>query len=367
MFTPSRSALLTGRYWSHPERIALLAVLAALLLAPAYSSEFFLSFVLTQTLWLGIAAASLIFLAAYGGMISLAQTLMYGFAGFAIGNAVTQGGSKGLNLGLNPWLGVLIGIVFTTVLGFLLGLVAGRSAGLYYLMITLTFGVIGFYFFGQVTTFSGFGGINQIVAPGVIGEPGQFPERLYYAALLVSVFSFLLLRYAVRTPFGLALQGVRDDPVRMSALGYNLVVHRALAFTLGAFVASLAGVLNVWWNRQIDPASIGVGEILALLIVAVIGGMNRLEGAWLGAFIYVVVNNYVRSVPLVDRIGLTEDRFNTLVGLIFLVIVLASPNGLIGFGAGVGGRIKRLLRPASDKESPGPPAGDAKKKTGVTG
>ncbi|MCE2526799.1 MAG: branched-chain amino acid ABC transporter permease [Actinomycetia bacterium] len=332
-----------------PQLGVLLAVLAVLILAPLFSTTFFVSFVLTQTLWLGIAAASLIFLAAYGGMISLAQTLMYGFAGFAIGNAVTQGGSKGLNLGLNPWVGVAIGIVFTTVLAFILGVVASRSTGLYYLMITLTFGVIGFYFFGQVTTFSGFGGINQIVAPDFIGEPGEHPTSLYYAALGVSVFSFLLLRYVTRTPFGLALQGIRDDPVRMSALGYNLVMHRALAFVLGGFVASLAGVLNVWWNRQIDPASIGIGEILALLIIAVIGGMNRLEGAWLGAFIYVVVNNYVRSVPLVDKIGITEDRFNTLVGVIFLVIVLASPNGLMGLGGSVGRLLKRIFRPASGR------------------
>lgn len=359
MTTPSlsRSMRLT------PEHGLLLAVLALLALMPLFTTTFFVSFVLTQTLWLGIAAASLIFLAAYGGMISLAQTLMYGFAGFAIGNAVTQGGSKGLNLGLNPWVGVAIGIVFTTVLAFVLGLVASRSTGLYYLMITLTYGVIGFYFFGQVTTFSGFGGINQIVAPDYIGEPGEHPMRLYYTALAVSVFSYMLLRHVTRTPFGLALQGIRDDPVRMSALGYNLVIHRALAFVLGGFVASLAGVLNVWWNRQIDPASIGIGEILALLIIAVIGGMNRLEGAWLGAFIYVVVNNYVRSVPLVDKIGITEDRFNTLVGVIFLVIVLASPNGLMGLGTSIGRLFKRIFRPASGREVPGDKLGEPKEST----
>lgn len=346
-----------------PESGVLLAALAVLIVAPFFSTTFFVSFVLTQTLWLGIAAASLIFLAAYGGMISLAQTLMYGFAGFAIGNAVTQGGSKGLNLGLDPWVGVAIGIVFTTVLAFILGLVASRSTGLYYLMITLTFGVIGFYFFGQVTTFSGFGGINQIVAPDFIGEPGEHPVSLYYAALAVSVFSYLLLRYVTRTPFGLALQGIRDDPIRMSALGYNLVIHRALAFVLGGFVASLAGVLNVWWNRQIDPASIGIGEILALLIIAVIGGMNRLEGAWVGAFIYVVVNNYVRSVPLVDRIGITEDRFNTLVGVIFLVIVLASPNGLMGLGSSVRKLLKRIFRPASGRVNPEDRIGETQEST----
>ncbi len=315
------------------ERALLAGVLVVLLLGPLLFSEFFMSFVLTQALWLGVAGVSLIFLSAYGGMVSLAQTLLYGVCGFAIGNAVTTGGSKGLNLGLNPWIGVLLGIVITTALGFVLGLVSSRSAGLYFLMITLTYGVIGFYFFGQVTTFSGFGGINAVAAPGYIGEPGIHPERLYYTALLIAVFSYLLLRYVARTPFGLALQGVRDDPVRMSSLGYNIVLHRTLAFTLAAFVASLAGVLNVWWNRQIDPASIGLGPILSLLIIVIIGGIGRLEGAWLGAFVFVVINNYVRSVPLVDKIGITEARFNTIVGAIFLIIVLVSPDGLFGIGA----------------------------------
>jgi branched-chain amino acid transport system permease protein len=283
-------------------------------------------------LLLGIAAASLIFLSAYGGMVSLAQTLLFGVSGFVIGNAVTTGGSKGLNLGLDPWVGVLLGVSITTMLAFVLGAIASRSTALYFLMITLTFGVIGFYFFGQVTTFSGFGGINQVRTPDFIGRPGQFPERLYYVALILSVIVFFLLSYISRTPFGLSLQGVRDDPVRMGSLGFNVWVHRTLAFTLAGFVASLAGVLFVWWNRQIDPASIGMGEIFALLIIAVIGGINRLEGAWVGAFLFVWVNNYVRDVPGFNQIGLTEARFNTIVGLIFLIIVLLSPDGVIGIG-----------------------------------
>lgn len=327
------------------ERVLVGVVVLLLVLAPLFTSEFFISFVLTRTLWFGLAAASLIFLAAYGGMISLSQTMLYGFAGFVVGNAVTQGGSKGLNLGLDPWVGVILGIVLTTVLGFLLGLVASRSTGLYFLMITLTFGVIGFFFFGQVTQVSGFGGINQIRAPAYIGEPGQFPERLYYTALGVSVLCYLLLHYVARTPFGLALQGIRDDPVRMSALGYNLPLHKTLAFTLGAFVASLAGVLNVWWNAQIDPASIGLGAILALLIAAVIGGINRLEGAWVGAFVVAVVEIYVRDVPVINRI-IPEERFNTLIGIIFLVIVLLSPDGVIGIG-------QRLVRLVTGRPGPG--------------
>lgn len=335
------------------ERVLLLVAVGALIIAPAFTSEFVVSFVLTQVLLLGVAAASLIFLSAYGGMVSLAQTLLFGVCGFAIGNVVTTGGSKGLNLGMDPWVGVIIGVSITTILAFLLGLIASRSTGLYFLMITLTFGVIGFYFFGQVTTFSGFGGINQVRAPDFIGTPGQFPERLYYVALAISVLVFLTLRYVGRTPFGLSLQGIRDDPVRMGSLGYNLWVHRTLAFTLAGFVASLAGVLFVWWNRQIDPASIGIGEILALLIIAVVGGINRLEGAWVGAFVYVWVNNYVRDVPGLNQIGLTEARFNTIVGIIFLIIVLLSPDGLIGIGQRITGLFKRGGRNTSQDPGSG--------------
>ncbi|MGI9583996.1 MAG: branched-chain amino acid ABC transporter permease [Acidimicrobiia bacterium] len=334
------------------ERILIGGTIAVLAVIPLFASEFFYSFVLVWVLWLGIAGASLIFLATYGGMVSLAQTLFYGMCGFIIGNVVTEGGSKGLNLGLDPWVGVVLGITITTAVAFVMGLVASRSTGLYFLMITLTFGVIGFYFFGQVTQLSGFGGINQIRAPGFIGEPGEHPATLYYVALGLSVAVLAGLRYVVRTPFGLAVQGVRDDPVRMSSLGYNVPFIRTLAFTLGAFVASTAGVIFVWFNRAISPSSISLGGILVVLIIAVIGGMSRFEGAWIGAFIYVFILNNVRSVPLVDKIGITEARFNTIIGVIFLLIVLLSPDGVVG----ISNRIAKFFRRRDDgsESDPGP-------------
>lgn len=300
-------------------------------ITPDVFRHYFVDVVLTQSLLLGVAAASIVFLSAFGGMISLAQVFLYGACGFVIGNAVTTGESKGLNLGWNPWLGVLLGVGVTTALGFLLGVIASRSSGLYYLMITLAYGVIGNYFFGQVTVLSGFGGVNQVRAPGFIGEPTDLtnPERMFYTALVVSVLVYLLLRYVSRTPFGLALQGVRDDPIRMNSLGYNVAMHRTWAFTLAAFVASLAGVLYVWERRAIDPATINLGGILDLLVMAVIGGVLVLEGAWLGAFIFVAVENYVRNVVFLNN-WIEEARFRTIVGAMVLILVLACPDGVVG-------------------------------------
>ena len=147
---------------------AVALVLAAL--GPAIFSAYWVSFILTQVFFLGIVAASLIFLSAYGGMVSLAQISIFGVAGFALGNVVTNGNTKGLNLGWNPWAGIVIGIVVATIVAFLFGALASRSAGIYFLMITLTFAVIANFFFGADLSLSGFGGISGIGAPGVIGN-----------------------------------------------------------------------------------------------------------------------------------------------------------------------------------------------------
>lgn len=312
---------------------ALAVVVILLALAPQYAPGYWLSAVLTPTLWLGIAAVSLTFLQRYGGMTSLGQVAMYGIAGFAMGNVVhTINSEGGLNLGWTPWAGVAFGIAVAVVIGFLFGAIASRSYGIYFLMLTLAMSLLVFYFFGQVTTLSGFGGIRSVSHPGFIGDPITRPNPLYYSCLVASLGVYLLLRYIVRTPFGLALQGIRDDPSRMSSIGYNVPLHRALAFALGAFVASFAGILSVWFNTQISPGSIDITQTIAVLIIAVIGGLSRLEGAWIGAFAYSLIDYYSRQHAPTWGLWINQARFNTIIGLVFLLIVLLSPDGLIGIG-----------------------------------
>jgi len=313
----------------------------ALLVLPLVGSDFFIDFVMTRTLMLGLAASSVVFLSAYGGMNSLAQWLVFGVAGFTVGNIVAESG-RGMKLGWEPWVAVPIALAVATLLALVLGALSARSSGIYFLMLTLVYAVIGFYFFGQVTTFSGFGGMTGIDAPAFFqGEP----KRIYYAAALLSAVVYVAFRGLARTPFGMALQGVRDDPVRMASLGFNVQMHRTLAFALAGFVAGLAGILNIWWNGQIDPTSIAIGPTLDLFIIAVIGGIMHLEGAWLGAFVFVSASIYTRDIPGIGRIGgvledriFAEERFNTIIGLILLTIMLVSPDGLAGlasrFGSG---------------------------------
>jgi branched-chain amino acid transport system permease protein len=307
-----------------PDRsVAALSLLFALT-APLFLSGYWIGTLLTDVLLLGVVASSLIFLAAYGGMVSLGQVALFGIAGFVVGNATTNGNTKGLNLGWNPWWGVLLGLAIAVGMGLLFGALASRSVGIYFLMITLTYGVIANLSFGQVTDVSGFGGISGIPTPSEIGVASAHQNRLYYVALGTAIAVYALLRYVVRTPFGLTLQGLRDDPVRMSSLGYNVALHRTIAFGFSAFIAALGGVLFVWWNGHIDPASISLASTINVLVIAVVGGLYRLEGAWVGAFVFVILNNYSQQISFIG------PRFASLIGAIFLVIVLVSPGGLMG-------------------------------------
>lgn len=329
------------------ERIVGVGVLVAAVLAPAFVTDFWVDGILIQTFVLGIVAASMIFLSAYGAMISLCQLTLMGITGYLVGNMVTQrvpgGETKGLTLGWDPTLSIVLAVVIATLIGLVMGAVASRSYGIYFLMLTLVYAVIANLFFGSVTQFGGFSpiaGISQYT-PGFVGDVVNDREKLYYIALVVAVLSYALMRYLVRTPFGISLQGIRDEPVRMASLGYNVALHRTLAFGFAAAIASLAGVLYVWWTGQIAPGDIGLLPVLQLLIIAVIGGLSRIEGAWLGAFTFIVIENYVRDV----EVPILGGSFNTVIGFIFLAIVIVSPDGLMGLWERLWDAGRRRSRP----------------------
>jgi branched-chain amino acid transport system permease protein len=145
----------------------------------------------------------------------------------------------------------------------------------------------------------------------------------------------------VRTPFGITLQGIRDEPTRMRALGYNVELHRTLAFGVGAFIAGIAGILFTWWNGNISPGAINIGATLDVLVIAVVGGLYRIEGAWIGAILFVVLDNWTRQI---DFIG---QRFNTVIGAIFFLIVLLSPGGLVGIWDSIRDLFRRGRRPTA--------------------
>lgn len=324
------------RAWPYATRGVLGAVLLLVAVVPVLSSTFFTSQVGLTSLWLGIAAVSLTFLAGYGGMVSLAQTALFGVAGLTAAKLTTDSG-------LDPWVAALVGIAAATVVGVLFGAIASGSQGIYFLVITLAFGEVTYFYFAAVPTFGAHEGINGVRPPTVLGDPVRDPTRMYYFVLVVSLLAYLALRYTSRTAFGLALQGVRDDPERMAALGYNVRLHRTLGFALAAPVAGAAGVLSAWSNTRMSAGSISLSIAILVLTAAVIGGLYRLEGAWVGALIYTLCDTYLRGVT---------DRFSTWLGVVFLVIVLVSPGGVVGILGSVDARVRRRRPGFRDTQDP---------------
>jgi branched-chain amino acid transport system permease protein len=119
------------------------------------------------------------------------------------------------------------------------------------------------------------------------------------------------------------LQAIRDNPRRMRALGFHIAAHRVAAYALAGVIAGLGGVLLVWFDGRISPGTIAVGRLINILVIAVIGGMRHPAGAFLGAVFFVLLNTFA-----IDLTG--AERFNTLIGLVFLAVVLFSPDGLLG-------------------------------------
>jgi branched-chain amino acid transport system permease protein len=316
------------RAWVIGSRAALVLGLLLIALVPVFFSTYFTGAVAVKVLWLGLAAASLTFLAGQGGMVSLAQTALFGVAGYVAARLMVYES-------MSPWLSALLGIGAATAVGLVVGGIASGSRGIYFLMITLAFAVVAYLFFSQVSTFGGHTGINGVIGPAPLDNPTLKPTVVYYACLGCSVIAYLLLRYIRGTPFGLALQAVRDDPERMNSLGFDVRLHRTLGFALAAAIAGVGGVLATWQTQSISPGTIDVTRTIELLVVAVIGGLYRLEGAWLGALVYVLLDTYTRGL---------SGRFETWIGIAFVLIVLVSPDGLTGLLARIDRAFRRPVR-----------------------
>ena len=187
-------------------------------------------------------------------------------------------------------------------------------------MITLALASAFFYLTLQNwPIFNGFNGFTTIPAPHFLGINWKAPIPLYYLILFFAALSYAAVLYLSRAPFGLALQGVRDNPRRMEAIGYNVTAHRIAAYAFAALIAAVGGILMVWLNNQISPFSVGIDVVINILVIAVVGGLSHPIGPFIGALIYVILRTF--ALDALVAVGLDGRRFQTLIGFGFLVIV----------------------------------------------
>ena len=344
-----------------PERLVVLEGIPApvwgigllLLLMPALASNFVLFQIFGWSFILGMIALSLMVLAGYGGMVSLIQMTVGALAGYVVAILGTSGVPQ-ISLGWPWWLHIPLAILIATLFGTLVGALAVRTEGIYTIMITLAIAAAFFYFTRQnYGIFNGYTGFNNVVPPALFGVDWRQPVPFYYLTLGCATLSYLAVVWMARTPFGLALQGVRDNPRRMSALGFSVTAHRILAYSFASVIAAVGGILLVWQNAQVVPGTAGIPQVIDILVIAVVGGLKRPIGPFIGALIYALLSVFSSDILL--AFGMSGERFKLVVGLGFLAVVFFSPDGVLGLWQRWRARMQRRsrdLRPGSGEARP---------------
>lgn len=320
-------------------RLVLSAALAiALLVAPWLAANDFYINLGTQILIYAVFALSLNLLVGFGGLTSLGHAAYLGGAAYSCAWLIGH-------TGLGHASAAVVALAFTAVMAGLFGLLSLRATGLGFLMITLALGQIMWGMaYRWVNLTGGDNGLRLSTRPSPFGLDLSAPIPFYYfTAIVFGVALFCLWRLA-RSPFGAALRGTRDQPRRMRMLGHNVWLTQWLAFVMAGFWAGVAGLLYVYYNKFISPNALSLQQSAEVLLMTILGGASTLSGPIVGAIVITLVKNLISSYV---------ERWNTLLGAIFVIAVIFMPDGLVpGFG-----RLWRRLRGgAVPKPQPQPQA-----------
>jgi branched-chain amino acid transport system permease protein len=329
--------------------LGLLALVALLASFPAWLPPYYLT-TASRILFYSMLAMSLSFLAGQGGMVSLTQTGLFGFAGYVLAILSVH----------YQWtfpFPLLIALGGTVLLALVFGVIAMRTYGTYFLILTLALGQILWAVAQQWTSVTeGFDGIQGTRPPVVAGISFRDADNFYWVLLIVFLVCFALLGALIRSPFGLALRGIRDNPVRMAALGFNVARIRLGAFVLASVPAALAGTFFVQFTGIITPVTLGLDRTVWILLIVILGGVGSLVGTVLGVIVALMFEVVVTRFT---------ERYLTAMGITFLLLVLFAPNGIMGLVDSARQRCRRLRRGAAAAAAVS--AGDAHVESGLEG
>ena len=317
------TALRGSRRFGGP--VAAVAVGIALVLV--LQGNGFASTLVLDMLIYAIAAMSLDFLGGYAGLISLGQAGFLGVGAYGVAIAEVHF--------FSPWAAVGIGLGATLALGLALGIVAVRVRGVSFVIITLAMGqVLWGLAFQWVGLSEGDNGIPLTILPSIGPFDLNDPLTLRMTVLAVFAAVALLLVTMVHSPFGLSLRGVRSNETRMAALGYRTGLHCYLAWVIAVFFTGVAGVLYIFVNQLISPATMAFNQDGLLVIMVVLGGLRSIWGPALGAVVIVLFQ---------QELSIYLDRWQTVMGLTLIAVVLFSPGGLWGLVRAAGRRRDALI------------------------
>ncbi len=269
--------------------------------------------VASQILFWAIFALGLNVLVGYAGLTSLGHAALFAMSAYTAALAFNAGAGHAASAAL--------ALLATVAMSGLFAVLALRSTGIGFLMITLALGQILWgiaYRWSSLT--NGDNGINFKSRPAPFGiDLGSAPV-FYWATLIAFLLALASMAVFVRSPFGATVRGTRDQPRRMTALGFHVWLIRFLAFVFSGFWTGIAGLFFLYYNQFVSPQVAALQTSAEVLLMVVSGGTATLFGPIAGAAIVVIMKNVVSAYV---------ERWNMVLGIIFVLIISFMPEGLV--------------------------------------
>ncbi|TDK32240.1 branched-chain amino acid ABC transporter permease [Rhizobium deserti] len=305
------------------------ALLAAPLAANALGQAFYVTLA-TRIAILALAALGLNLALGLGGLVSFGHAAFFGIGGYAAGILAAHGFSgEPILFGLPGTVQMpviwLVAVFTAAVVALLIGAISLRTSGVYFIMITLAFAQMVYYFAVSWPAYGGEDGLSVLVRNQFPGLNTMVPLNFFlicYVILLVAIALFALIR---ASRFGAALQAARQNEIRVATIGIGPFRIRLTAFVLSATITALAGALYADLNRFVSPSMLSWHMSGELIVLVILGGVGRLFGPVAGAALYVAFE---------FALGSLTEYWQFVLGLILLGTVLFVRGGLLGLFAG---------------------------------
>jgi branched-chain amino acid transport system permease protein len=317
--------------------LALIAAVILLAVLPPFLGIYYGNLV-TRMMILGIFAMSLDLLIGFTGLVSFGHAAFFGLSGYLLGILMMDVESASLYWVLPACL------AGTALAAVVIGWFSVRTSGIYFIMITLAFAQMLFFFFNENTALGGSDGLFIFNKPTLaIGSwtPLDLEDHttFYYVTLASLVLAYLGLRRLLNAPFGQVIQGIRTNENRTRALGYATRNYKLVSFVIAGTLAGFAGFLEAMHTSIISPAHLGWHESGTAMMTVILGGMGTLHGPVLGAFAFGFLHDWLQEVT----------EYPTLfMGLFVIAVVLFLPRGIVGLPADIA-RLARRQAPADQE------------------
>lgn len=302
---------------ARPAQILLLAVLLALAAFPLVGEKFYIQFV-TKVMIMALFAMSLDLLVGYAGLVSLGHALPFGLAAYALMLMTPEYQAPGF------WLSIAASMSVAAIASLVVGLLVLRTSGIYFIMVTLAFGQMAYYYVHDSKHLGGSDGKYIYVRPALemFGwKPFDLenPAHFYYVVLALMVFVYTTIRILLASPFGRVVVAIRENEHRLRMLGYATFRYKLVCFILAGMLAGLAGWLAAAHDGLVNPEMLSWHQSGQLLMMVILGGMGTPAGPILGAAA-------LKALELVFQ-GWTK-HWQLLLGLFIVASVLFMPRGL---------------------------------------